>query len=419
MVSRPVFQGAINPRGQSAESATLRKIAILGSYSPRQCGIATFTTDLAEAIATNGTHVEAIAVEDEPGTYSYDARVTRTLDQNRESEYRNLAFWINSRGFDALCVQHEFGIYGGPAGMFLGSLLRMVTCPIITTLHTLLVDPSPQQRKALADVIAHSAQLVVMSRKAASILESVYDVAPGKISIVPHGIPSVGPKHENLAKEELGLVGRRLLLTFGLLSPDKGIEDVIKALPAVVKKYPETLYRVVGATHPHIRASVGEQYRESLVKLASDLGVSKQVEFENRFVSIDELTQRLQAADIYVTPYRKKEQITSGTLAYAFGCGNAVVSTPYWHAEELLADGMGILVPQGDIEAISKAFLGLFGDDEKLIKMQRNAYRAGMHMQWPEIGYMYRQVFTTACREQVSSSLRSPRTTDSRAPMNL
>jgi glycosyltransferase involved in cell wall biosynthesis len=383
---------------ESKPSHSLKRVAILGTYIPRQCGIATFTSDVLESVAGNGVSIEAISVEDNVGTYEYNSRVTCTLDQHNLEDYSRVADWINSREFDVLCVQHEYGIYGGDSGEYLLSLLKRVKCPVVTTLHTILIEPSVQQRIVLLAIIRHSSRIVVMSKRAVSILQTVYGVPSNKIVLIEHGIPEVGPKDSVRSKELLGFQDRTLLLTFGLLSPDKGIEDAIQALPKVVQNHPDVLYLVVGATHPHIRAREGERYRDSLCSLAQDLGVSENIQFENRFTTMAELTERLQAADIYVSPYRKREQITSGTLSYAYGCGNAVVATPFWHAEELLADGRGVLVPNQNPDALALALNGLLDDKNWLRSLQAQAYQHGLDMQWPQIGKQYIETFNTAKR---------------------
>jgi glycosyltransferase involved in cell wall biosynthesis len=375
---------------------SVRRIAILGSYVPRQCGIATFTHDLAEAIALGGASVDAIAVTDLDNSYAYPSRVVRSIDQNDRLAYAQTAEWINRQGYDLLCVQHEYGLYGGEAGADLLELLREVDCPIVSTLHTLLEEPNDAQRAVMDELARLSDRLVVMSLKGAQILEQTHRVDPRKVMVIPHGIPIVTVKNACAAKARLGYAGRRLLLTFGLLSPDKGIEDVIRALPSVVKDFPDVTYLVVGATHPHIRATFGERYRDSLIALAHELGVDHHIVFENKYVDMDELTERLQAADIYITPYHKKQQVTSGTLAYAYGSGNAVVSTSYWHAEELLADGRGVLVPHKDPSAIADALTNLLDDDIRLKQIQARSFAEGRAMQWPQIGLRYREAFENA-----------------------
>lgn len=381
-------------------SHPVRRIAILGSYVPRQCGIATFTHDLAEAIALSGVTVETVAVTDTGSTYDYPPRVARTIDQLDLGQYRSAGEWINRSGHDLLCVQHEYGLFGGDGGSHLLTLLRTVNCPIVCTLHTLLEQPTEHQREVMDEIVQLSDRLVVMSRKGAEILEKTHRVDSRKIVVIPHGIPVVGPKNACAAKARLGYEGRRLLLTFGLISPDKGIEDVIRALPSVVRQVPNLTYLVVGATHPHVRAHSGEAYRESLVSLAQELGVADHVEFENRYVELDELTERLQAADAYITPYHKKEQVTSGTLAYAFGAGNAVVSTSYWHAEELLANGRGVLVPHKDPSSIGRALIELFNDEGRLGQIQARAFSEGRAMQWPQIGLRYVATFNQASADR-------------------
>ncbi|MBS1724595.1 MAG: glycosyltransferase family 4 protein [Armatimonadetes bacterium] len=373
--------------------SSIFRVAVIGTHAPRQCGIATFTGDLAGAIASAGGEVEVIAVV-EPGDEDvYQAPVSKVFRQEERSDYIRVADWINGNGFDAVCLQHEFGIYGGSYGRHITGLLERLDVPVLTTLHTILERPTHDQRVAFDEVLQLSSGLATMSKKGRQLLLDVYGVPDSRITVVPHGIPEVGPKSSEDAKARLGLSGRKVLLTFGLLSPDKGIEQVIEALPDLVEACPDLLYLVVGATHPKIRLHHGESYRQQLMDLARRLGVVAHVEFENRFMTLDELTLRLQAADVYVTPYLKREQITSGALSYAFGCGNAVVSTPYWHAEELLADGRGRLVPFGCPEGISATVQDLLADPVELQRIQMDAYRHGLAMQWPNIGRKYLKVF--------------------------
>ncbi|MBV6459308.1 MAG: D-inositol-3-phosphate glycosyltransferase [Fimbriimonadaceae bacterium] len=378
------------------------RIVVLGSYVPRQCGIATFTCDLLHAMAAHGHHVEAIAVEDHYGAYQYPLEVTYKIRQHELAEYIGAASWIDRRNFDYVSVQHEFGIYGGQSGSYLLELLKRVNMPIVPTLHTILEEPSADQRRVFEELMDLSDKVVCMSKKGAQLLETVYGVDSAKVEVIPHGIPSVDIKSVYRAKASLGYRDERVLFTFGLLSPDKGVEDVISAMPDIVREHPNTVYSVVGATHPQIRAAHGESYRDSLVRLASDIGMADHVRFENNYVSLDELTTRLHACDIYITPYRKRQQITSGTLAYAYGCGNAVISTPYWHASELLAAGRGVLVPFNCPKSIAFESCRLLSDDHRLGQIQKAAFEAGKEMQWPEVGKRYAEAFRSIERRPAS-----------------
>ncbi|MBS1705860.1 MAG: glycosyltransferase family 4 protein [Armatimonadetes bacterium] len=397
---------------------SVSKIAVVGTHTPRQCGIATFTADLIEAISTTGCEVFGIAMEDKPNAYAYPPHVQCKIDQNREEDYRAAAHWITRNKIDALCIQHEFGIFGGTYGSYVLNLMKAVGCPIVTTLHTILEHTDPSQRSVFLEILRRSTQVVVMSEKGASILRETYGVESSKITIIPHGIPVVPRNNKAQAKRQIGYDGNHLILTFGLLSPDKAIEDVITALPTVLKHHPKLKYLVVGATHPHVVEHHGETYREQLKDLAKKLGVQDHVVFENKFVSREELTERLQAADVYITPYRKKEQITSGTLAYAFGSGNAVISTPYWHAQELLANGKGILVPRNSPACIASAINDLLGDPGELERLQAQAFQLGLEMQWPEIGAKYLETISKSRKTlALSSRIDIPTITSTAVPL--
>ena len=328
---------------QGSIAGTIRRIAILGNHLPRQCGIATFTTDLSGAIAAEVSNADCfvVAMNDAGKRYAYPPRVRFEVEESDIASYRVAADYLNANKIDVVSVQHEYGIFGGKAGNYLLTLLRKLGMPIVTTLHTVLGEPDSMQRRAMNEIARLSERLVVMSAHGAALLRNVHGVPEHKIDIIPHGIPSV--PFAGRSKK-----GKSVILTFGLLSPDKGIEYVIDALPAILARYPDTVYVVLGATHPHIKERYGESYRESLERQAQRLGVESSMIFHNRFVSRGELVKFLSAADIYVTPYLKPEQSTSGTLAYAVGSGKAVISTPYLYARELLADGRGIFVPWRD-----------------------------------------------------------------------
>ena len=376
----------------------LDRIAFLGDYLPRLCGIATFTRDLCESIAAAAPEAQCYvgAVNDRPEGYDYPPRVRFELQEKDIDSYRRAADFLNFDNADVLCVQHEFGIYGGAAGSHLLALLKEVRMPVVTTLHTILREPNAAQRKVMLELVDRSDRLVVMAQKGAEILREVYQVPEGKVDLIPHGILDLPFSDSRLFKAQFGVEGRTVLLTFGLLGPGKGIEHVIQALPGIVAEHPNVVYLVLGATHPHLLEREGEQYRLSLERLAEDSGVKDHVSFYNRFVSQDDLKEFICATDIYLTPYLQEAQITSGTLAYVFGAGKAVVSTPYWHAQELLAEGRGVLVPFRDPAAIKEGVCGLLNDPPRMEKMRQQAHILGREMIWPSVASSYLQSFQKA-----------------------
>src|SRR5438034_8201214 len=345
---------------------------MLGNHLPRQCGIATFTTDLSDAIASIGPDLDCfvMAMNDGRQRHAYPSRVRFELADNDIAAYTRAADFLNVNDVDVISVQHEYGIFGGKAGGHLLTMLRELRMPIVTTLHTILGTPNLHQRRVMDEIIALSDRLVVMTAGGANLLREVHGVADEKIEVIPHGIPNVPFAG---SKNRLGVEGRPVIFTFGLLSPDKGIELVIDALPEILAHYPDAVYIVLGATHPHIIERHGETYRLMLEDRAKRLGVDSNVIFHNRFVSPSELSEFLAAADIYVTPYLNPEQITSGTLAYALGAGKAVISTPYPYARDLLADDRGILVPWNDSAAIAAEIVGLLDDPEKRAGLRQRA----------------------------------------------
>lgn len=378
--------------------ASLGKIAFVGGFEPRRCGIATFTHDLCEAVAaeTPDSQCYAGAVNERVEGYKYPPRVRFELLEKDLDSYRRAADFLNFNKAGVLCVQHEFGIYGGPAGSHLLALLKEVRMPVVTTLHTVLREPNPEQRKVMNELVLRSDRLVVMAHKGLEILLETYGVPPEMVDIIPHGIPDVPFVNPEVYKPQFGLEGRKVLLTFGLLGPGKGIEHVIKALPAIVARHPDVVYLVLGATHPHLVAREGESYRLGLERLAEERGLKEHVIFYNRFVSQEDLAVFIGATDIYLTPYPNQAQITSGTLAQVFGAGKAVVSTPYWHARELLVDGRGILVPFQDPQAIADGVC-TFLDDPALLESTRiKAYQGGRQMIWPAVARLYLNSFQHA-----------------------
>lgn len=383
----------------------LDRIAFLGGYPPRLCGIATFTQDLCEAVAlaAPGALCYAGAVNDRREGYPYPPRVRLELGEKELDSYRRAADFLNFDNANVLCVQHEFGIFGGPAGSHLLALLKEVRMPVVTTLHTVLRDPGAAQRKVMEELIRRSDRLVVMARKGADILRETYGVPDAKVDLIPHGIPDIPFVDSSAYKAKLGVDGRPVLLTFGLLGPGKGIEYVIEALPEVVRRHPEAVYLVLGATHPHLVAREGESYRLGLERLAEVCGVKEHVIFYNRFVSLDDLKEFIGATDIYLTPYLNEAQVTSGTLAYVFGAGKAVVSTRYWHAQELLAEGRGILVPFRDPGAIAEGVCRFLDDPALLERTRATAYEAGREMIWPAVARRYLESFQRAGADRRSA----------------
>ena len=333
------------------------RIAVIGNYLPRECGIATFTTDLCTALAAEygEGRLFAIPVNDPDSSYDYPEQVRLELTQEDIASYERAADFLNFNSNDLVCLQHEYGIYGGAAGRYILALLRRLKMPLVTTLHTVLRQPDANQRIVLEEIAQLSDRMIVMSELAAQLLREVYAVPGGKIDVIPHGVPEMTFMDPNYFKDRFGTEGKSVLLTFGLLSPNKGIENVIRALPAILARHPNVVYIVSGVTHPHIRKREGERYREELQALAEQLGVSSHLILNNRFVSTEELVEHVGAADIYITPYRQEAQIVSGTLAIALGAGKAIISTPYWYAKELLAEKRGVIVPFEDPDAIAEA----------------------------------------------------------------
>ena len=376
----------------------IRKVAFLGDYLPRKCGIATFTTDLRCAVAAEFPAMQCLVVpvNDIADGYDYPAEVRFEIAEQDLPSYLRAADFLNITDVDAVCLEHEFGIFGGPAGSHVLALLRELRMPIVTTLHTVLREPSPEQRRVMRELVRLSTRLVVMSERGREFLRDVYQAPEAKIDLIPHGIPDMPFADPNYFKDEFGVAGKQVLLTFGLLSPNKGIEFALRALPDIIREFPNTVYIVLGQTHPNLLRDEGEAYRLSLERLAKDLGVQKNVVFFNRFVELEELMRFIGAADIYLTPYLTEAQITSGTLAYAFGAGNAVVSTPYWHAAELLTAQRGKLVPFRDAPAISVAVVELLRDEPLRHTMRRNAYKLGRDMLWSRVAQLYAKSFEQA-----------------------
>ncbi len=376
-------------------NSDIRKISFVGNYLPRKCGIATFTHDMYHSIAKRFAEAECfvVPVNDQVEGYNYPPEVRFEMNEPEIDSYRRAADYLNFANTDVVCLQHEYGIFGGPSGSHILALIRDLRMPVVTTLHTVLKEPNDDQRRVLQELASLSAQLVVMTERARTFLREIYGIPENKITLNPHGIPDTPFVDPNPFKEQFGVEGRPVALTFGLLSPNKGIEHMLRAVPKILKTFPNFAYIVLGATHPDLVREQGERYRLSLERLARDLGIRKNVIFYNRFVELKELTEFIRAADVYVTPYLNPAQITSGTLAYSFGCGKAIVSTPYWHAEELLADGRGVLVPFADSERMGCEITELLQDEKRRLAMCEQAYRLGREMIWERSAERYMDSF--------------------------
>ena len=376
----------------------LKRIAFIGNYLPRQCGIATFTTDLSDAFSEKFSDIQTmvLAMNDTPEGYVYPDKVRYELRENNLFDYERAANFLNQQAVDAISLQHEFGIFGGKWGRNILTLLRNVNAPVVTTLHTVLEKPDPEQLEVLREVARLSNRMVVMSEHSKRDLINIYGVPEHKIDFIPHGIHDVSFVDPGFHKDKFGAEGRPVLMTFGLLSRNKGLEYVIEALPDVVKEYPDLLYLVLGATHPHVVAFEGESYREELQARVKELGLEENVMFFDQFVTLKDLKEFIGAANVYITPYLDPEQVVSGTLAYTVGAGKAVISTPYRYAKELLAEERGVLVPFRDSKAISEAVLRLLGDDGESSIMRKKAYLYGRNMIWPEVAQRYHESFNRA-----------------------
>jgi glycosyltransferase involved in cell wall biosynthesis len=370
-------------------------VAVIGNYLPRQCGIATFTTDLVEGLSAEAPDIYnwAAAMNDKPEGYPYPEKVRFEINQNKLSDYSIASQFLNISQTDIVCVQHEYGLFGGPAGSHLVKLLGDLRMPVVTTLHTVLKDPAPEYRDVMCKLSDLSDKLVVMSCKASDFLKDIYAVPEEKIVFIHHGIPDTPFIDPSFYKDKFGVEGKKVLLTFGLLSPNKGIENVLQALPAVIKKHPDVVYIILGATHPHILRLHGDEYRIKLQQLVHKLNIGEHVIFQNRFVELKELCEFLGIADIYVTPYLEEAQITSGTLAYAMGTGKAVISTPYWYATEMLAEGRGRIVPFNNPDAMAEQIIDLLDNDVDRHAMRKKAYMFSRDAVWKEVSRKYLQAF--------------------------
>ena len=388
----------------------LKRVAFIGNYLPRKCGIATFTSDLAEAFSEEFPEIQTmtLAMNDTEEGYAYPGQVRYEITQDDRFDYEHAAHFLNQQAVDIISLQHEYGIYGGLAGSHILTLLRNVTAPVVTTLHTILENPLPEQFRVTKEIIRLSNRLVVMSQRSIKLLREVYNAPAEKIDLISHGIHDVPFVDPGFHKDKFNAEGRFVILTFGLLSDNKGIEYVIDALPEVVEQYPEILYVVLGSTHPHVILHEGEKYRESLQARVSELGLQENVLFLDQFVNLKDLKEFIGAADIYITPYLGREQIVSGTLAYTVGAGKAVISTPYRYAEELLADGRGLLVPFKDSKAIAEKILFLLDNEAERNAMRKKAYLFGRDMIWPNVAHSYLKSFEEARRQNVNQLYAIP-----------
>ena len=404
---RPLMRdGAATAQGRLQSKPSLpSRIAVIGNYLPRHCGIATFTTDLCSAISAEyGTaRLLVLPVNDTEEGYDYPARVRWSLAQDDVRSYHEAAEFLNFNNIDMVCLQHEYGIFGGPAGSHILHLLRGLKMPVVTTLHTVLREPDPNQLMVMEEIAELSDCLIVMSQLSSQFLQEIFKVPGSKIDMVPHGVPDLPFLDPNFYKDKFGVEGKAVLLTFDLLSPNKGIESVIQALPQILSKHKNVVYIVAGATHPHILRREGDKYRASLLALAKEMGVESQVIFHNRFVSPKEMVEFIGAADIYITPYRHEAQVVSGTLAYALGAGKAIISTPYWHAIELLDDRRGALVPFQNPGAIAHKTIELLDTPAIRHAIRKRAYLFAREMVWKRVAQGYMESFARVPSDRMES----------------
>ena len=374
------------------------RVLFIGTYVPKECGIATFTYDLLNSISVgnNDIHCEVIALTDPSENHNYSEEVVFQIERNNLEDYYRAADFINHSDADVICLQHEFGLFGGDAGDYIFALLSGISKPVITTMHTVILDPELEYRISTEALVRYSEKLVMMSQTAVKILKDVYEVSEDKIEVIFHGMPDYPFSNSNQYKTMLNLKGSPLILTFGLLSQNKGIESLLKALPEVVNQYPDLIYLILGATHPMIKKKYGEAYRQYLKSIVSELEIENNVVFHDKFVEKEELCNYILASDIYASPYLSREQIVSGTLTYAIGMGKAVVSTPYWYAKEMLSDNHGLLVDFGDTEGFTKALIYLIENPEKCNIMRQNAYYFGRKMTWKNVAEAYTTLFHKA-----------------------
>ncbi len=390
----------------------LSEIMFIGSYAPRQCGIATFAQDLRRSmIAARPTLQARVAMMAEECGGLHPAEVEHTVVERERASYAGLRNKLNAAGTEAVSLQHEYGIFGGPDGAWILDTLRDLRAPVVTTCHTVLENPSLGQRQVLCEIGRLSARMVVMTLKGSHLLTDVYGVPESKIAVVPHGIPDIDPASldREALRQALGWTGRKVMLTTGMLSPNKGLQHVIAALPRVLATHPDVIYVVAGATHPNLVRGEGEAYRKMLMDLAKSLGVAGHVRFIDRFIPRDQLVDLIVASDLFATPYLNEAQITSGVLAYASGLGKPVIATPYWHARELLDASRGVLVPFAAPKAIAEAAVELFGDPERMHRMSQAACKAGRQTTWLQTGRHYLQLFDGLIAQQVTVDSSRPK----------
>jgi len=376
------------------------KVLFIGTYVPKECGIATFTSDLLNSVLgeNNDVHCEVIVLSDPSETYNYPEEVVFQIQRDRIEDYYSAADYINQSGADIVCLQHEFGLFGGDAGDYIFALLSGINKPVITTMHTVIREPDPEYRASTEKLIRYSEKLVVMSQSAVNMLKEVYKAPEDKIELIFHGVPDYPFNNCSKYKKMLNLKGAPLILTFGLLSQNKGIESVLEALPGVVSQYPDLIYLVLGATHPMVKKINGESYRHYLENKVSELGLENNVVFHDKFVEKEELCNYILASDIYASPYLSREQVVSGALTYAMGMGKAIVSTPYWYAQEMLSENRGLLVDFGDTDGFKKSLLYLIENPEECNGMRKKAYDFGRKMTWKNVGKEYNTVFDKALK---------------------
>ncbi len=382
-------------------SQQVQLVILVGTYPPRECGIATFTHDLARGIEISCPEVECqIIAVDDGSNLDYPPEVVRVIEQDDPSSYVKAARWVNSSEADIVCIQHEYGIFGGRDGSFLLHFVSELEKPLVTTLHTILPRPSQGQRKVLRALVEQSDATVIMLGEGRRILRKVYRVDVSRTHVIHHGVPEFPDGDREEAKRRLGLEGRTVLSTFGLISEGKGIEFMLQALPAVVKRFPDVVYLIIGETHPKVREQKGERYREKLQELVRSLALDDHVKFEDRYLSLEELSLYLTATDVYITPYLNPQQATSGTLAYAIGCGRACISTPYLYAKEMLSDGRGILVEFRSPKALAEQVIRVLSQPLLRRRMEQAAAELGRRMTWPHIGRQYVELFEEVLAER-------------------
>lgn len=377
-------------------------VAYVGTYPPKECGIATFTMDMVNATDLSGWRSIVLAVDDDlPEGPHADNKVVSTIRKECRPDYRAAARLLSEQKVSLLSIQHEYGIFGGDTGEYVLDLIKAATMPVVVTLHTVLPQPSDTQRRIIKEMEKYVAGFVVMAHRAIDLLQTSYGISRKKVHFIPHGAPNAPYHAGDAAKDKFGLGDKRVLSTFGLISPNKGIEDAIAAMPAVVEKEPDAVYLILGQTHPVVKRKEGEWYRDGLVKQVNDLGLTQNVRFVDKYLSLQQLIDYLLATDIYITPYyANPHQITSGTLAYAMATGKVIVSTPYIYAEELLAEGRGFLYPFRDTAGLSEIIGKLLTDPALLEKTRRRAYDYGRAMTWQSVGIQYTRLFTAMLNER-------------------